>query len=111
MIPIRSPYLEYRADGEQPEAIVLKGYRIDLVHVIELYQRGLSQEEIAHYFGDIATEAIQAAIELYATQREAVERYIADMNAAAEQRHRSTPIHPAQARLEHLLRKNKLASK
>lgn len=109
MIPITSPYLEYRADGEQPESIVLKGRRIDLVHVIELYQRGLTQEQIAQYFGDVAPEAIQAAIELYVAQREAVERYIADMNAAAEERRRSTPVHPAQARLERLLRRTRIA--
>ena len=107
MLHLPSTYFATDSTADDPQPIYFKGHRIELLHVIELYQRGMSQEQIAQHFGCLDKDAIRAAIDYFTAHQAEVEQYISEANAAAEKRRQTAPIHPAQARLERLLRRKR----
>src|SRR6266511_2249645 len=59
------------------EHIRIKGTRISLDHVIELYKQGMRPEQIAVYFGcPLEPVQVYAAITYYLQNKEAVEAYL-----------------------------------
>ncbi len=109
MFHLPAAYFEVGSAEEEPQPIYFKGHRIELLHVIELYQRGMSEAQIAQYFGGLDQDAIHTAVEYYIAHPAEVEQYMAEVNATAEKRRLSAPVHPAQARLEQLLRRKRSA--
>ena len=68
------------------ERIRLKGTRINLEHVLELYRGGMTPEQIFAYFGMWPPlEKIYAAITYYHSEREAVDGYLERHEAAVRQ--------------------------
>ena len=69
-------YFEFHT--EPFEYIRIKGTRIGLEHVVELYKQGMFPEQIAVNFGcPITVEQAYAAITYYLHNKDAVEAYLA----------------------------------
>ena len=59
------------------EHIRIKGTRIGLEHVVELYKQGMLPEQIAVYFGcPITVEQAYGAVTYYLHNKDAVEAYL-----------------------------------
>lgn len=71
------------------EHIRIKGTRIGLEHVVELYKQGMFPEQIAVNFGcPITVEQAYAAITYYLHNKDAVEEYLARGQALGDENHR-----------------------
>jgi uncharacterized protein (DUF433 family) len=66
-------YLEFAG----PDEIRIKGHRIGLEHVVDLYRDGYTTEQIAEEFSGLPREKIDAVISYYLTHRAEVETYLA----------------------------------
>ena len=70
--------------GDPVEAIRLKGRRIDLEHVVQLYQQHMTPLQIAYYFScPLEVVQVHAAITYYLANRGSVDAYIAQNKAKA----------------------------
>lgn len=69
--------LEDYLDFLEPDAIRLKGHRIGLEHVLELYSEGYSVEQIALEFPYVSLEQHHAVIAYYWHNKEEVDAYLA----------------------------------
>ena len=80
---------DYFDFNTQPvEHIRIKGTRIGLEHVVELYQQGMFPEQIAVNFGcPITVEQAYAAITYYLHNKDAVEAYLARGKARGDANH------------------------
>lgn len=89
---------------EDPYAIRIKGRRIGLEHVVERYKDGQSAEQIAEYYDDLPIESIYAAILYYLHNKDAVDAYLADIEAfvAEEMRRAAENPSPVAARMRAL---------
>lgn len=58
------------------ERIRLRGHRIDLDLIVELFNAGYSPERIRHTYQTVSLEQIYAAITYYLANKEAVDKYI-----------------------------------
>lgn len=63
---------------DQPSAIRLKGHRIGIEHVLELYKEGRRAEEIAATFPSLPLEAVYASILYYLLNRSSIDAYLRD---------------------------------
>ena len=73
-------YLEF--ESEPCERIRIAGTRVNLEHVLELYKGGMTPEQIHGYFGTWPPlEKVYAAITYYLANREAVDAYLARIEA------------------------------
>jgi uncharacterized protein (DUF433 family) len=75
-------YLEFVG----PDEIKIKGHRIGLEDIVELYWDGLTAEQIAGELPGLPRRKIEAAISYYLTRRADVDAYRARLTALAEQR-------------------------
>jgi uncharacterized protein (DUF433 family) len=66
-------YLEFAG----PDEIKIKGHRIGLEHVVDLYQDGHTAEQIAEEFPGLPREKIDATISYYLTHKAEVDAYLA----------------------------------
>lgn len=89
---------------EDPYAIRIKGRRIGLEHVVERYKDGQSAEQIAEYYDDLPIESIYAAILYYLHNKDAVEAYLADIEAFDREQRRiwAENLSPASLRMRAL---------
>jgi uncharacterized protein (DUF433 family) len=62
----------------QPSAIRLKGHRIGIEHVLEIYKDGRSAEEIAATFPSLRLEDVYASILYYLLHRPSIDAYLRD---------------------------------
>jgi len=60
-----------------PDEIRIKGHRIGLEHVVNLYQGGYTAEQIAEELPSLPREKLGAAIGYYLTNKAAVDAYLA----------------------------------
>jgi uncharacterized protein (DUF433 family) len=67
-------YFDFNA--KPVEHIRIRGTRISLDHIVELYKKGMKPEEIAQRFHTIELVQVYAAITYYLQNKEAVEAYI-----------------------------------
>lgn len=82
--------LEDYFDFVAPDVVRLRGRRIGLEHIVELYQAGLTAEQIAAYFGDLDLEQVYAALTYYLHNQAEVDASLARLDArTAEQRRRA----------------------
>ena len=78
-------FLEF--ETEPCERIRVKGTRVNLEHVVELYQGGMTPEQIYGYFGMWPPlEKVYAAITYYLANKASVEGYLARGEAAFQER-------------------------
>lgn len=77
---------DYFEVDERTGAIRIKGHRVWLEHVVERFKQGYEPERIHQELDTLSLEEIYAAILYYLHNTEAVERYLADLEAfVAEQ--------------------------
>ncbi len=68
--------LESYFDFSDEEDILIKGTRIGLQHVVELFNEGASPEEITARFRALSLEQAYATITYYLANREKVDTYV-----------------------------------
>ena len=68
-----------------PEVIRIKGHRIGIEHVVELYQEGYSAEQIALEFPTLSLEEVYATLTYYLHNQAEVDAYLARQTALVEQ--------------------------
>jgi uncharacterized protein (DUF433 family) len=84
---------------DNPYAVRIKGRRIGLEHVVELYKAGQTAEQIAAYFGDLPLENVYAAILYYLHNHEAVDAYVDKIDRLTQERIREAEANPSPASL------------
>jgi len=88
-----------------PDDIRLKGHRIALEDVLDLYASGMSAERIAAYFGTLTPEHIQAVIAYYESHHSEFTAYLERQDAYTTARTQQVEAHPSQNALRmHALR-------
>ncbi len=96
---------------EPVEHIRIRGTRIDIDHVIELYRMKMTPEQIAVHFGSpITVEQAYATITYYLLNKESVDAYLARGEVIARQNYeayRSQHPSPVAERLRALKKKFK----
>lgn len=95
-------YFEFLA----PNHIRIKGHRIGIEHLIELFKAGSSPEEIAGEFSTIRLEDVYATILYYLHNQTEVEDYLARIEVDAQREMAESDAHlsPATQRLRTLWR-------
>jgi uncharacterized protein (DUF433 family) len=97
-------FLEF--DTEPCERIRIAGTRVNLEHVIELYTGGMTPEQIYAYFGSWPPlENIYASITYYLANKDAVDAYIARVEADFQKRyqeHLNQPVPDVVSRMRAL---------
>ena len=61
--------------------IRLNGHRIDLLHVVDLYNEGNTAEEICSEFDTLDLQVVQQVIEFYLANKSEVDQYVAQCHA------------------------------
>jgi uncharacterized protein (DUF433 family) len=80
--------LEDYFDFLSPDDIRIKGHRIGIDNVLELYLDGYTAEEIAQYYSSLSLEKIHATLTYYHHNRTEVDAYMARLAAWREQNQR-----------------------
>jgi uncharacterized protein (DUF433 family) len=80
--------LEDYFDFLDPDDIRIKGHRIGIDNVLELYLNGYTAEEIAQYYPSLSLEKIHATLTYYHHNRAEVDAYLARLAAWREQSQR-----------------------
>ena len=76
------------------ERIRVKGHRVSIEHVIELFNAGMSPERIRQNFPSLSLEEVYATITYYMHNRQEVEQYIKKSEGVADafyQEHQGQP--------------------
>ncbi len=83
--------LEEYFDFLNPDDIRLKGHRLGIDDLLDLYLEGYSAEEIVSYYGTLRPVEVYATLTYYHQNRQAMESYLARLHAWREQgRQRAT---------------------
>jgi uncharacterized protein (DUF433 family) len=105
--------LEDYLDFTDSNAIRIKGHRIGIEHVVDLYNTGFSAEQIADAFPGLSLEKIYATITYYLQHRAEIDSSIKQHNVLHEHEYRQSMKHPSplvqRLRLEALRRERRLA--
>ena len=64
-------------DAHKYGEIRLTGHRIDLMHVVDLFNEGRSPEQIRDEFPTLPLDSVQQAVDFYAANRDEVDAYVA----------------------------------
>jgi uncharacterized protein (DUF433 family) len=91
-------YLEFAG----PDEIRIKGHRIGLEDVVDLYQEGYSVEQIGEEFPGLPREKIDAAVTYYLTHQAAVDAYLARLADLEERQVRAQSMAKPPAALARL---------
>jgi len=100
--------LEDYFDFTEPDVIRIKGHRLGLEDVIELYQAGYSAEQISLEFPGLSLEQIHAAITYYWHNQADVDAYLNRLNKMAQESIRlqqKQPLSPVAQRIRALQNK------
>ena len=87
--------LEEYFDFISPDVIRIKGHRIGIEHVLELYQEGYSPEQIAQEFPGLSLEKIHATITYYLHNQAEVDAYIQRSREQAEREYQEWAANPS----------------
>src|SRR5437763_14089956 len=66
------------------DRIRIKGHRIAIEHVVDLFNQGMSPERIRHNFPTLNLEKVYATITYYLANQQAVDEYIVQGKAVAD---------------------------
>ena len=97
--------LEDYLDFLEPNVIRLRGHRIGLEHVIEAYKEGETPEQIVAYYKSLSLEQVYAVIAYYLRNREQVEAYLTQVNAAVAEQERAYQPSPVMRRIREIAEK------
>ncbi len=81
---------DFLTEGELGE-IRLTGHRIDLMHVVEDYNDGLSAEDLVVQFPTLSLDQINTVLAFYHANKAAVDAYVAQCQAEIEHLRATTP--------------------
>lgn len=95
-----------------PDEIRLKGHRIWLEDVVDLYKAGKTAEELAARFPTLTLEQIQATLAYYEQRRVELDAYLARAHAYGEEQTRQAEARPSplERRLRALLEERRQAN-
>ena len=88
-------HLEDYFDFSSPDVIRIKGHRIGIEHILELYKEGYSPEMIALEFPGLSLEKIHATITYYLHNQAEVDAYIQRGRDEAEREYRESAANPS----------------
>lgn len=88
---------DYFEFDERSGAIRIKGHRVWLEHIVERFKQGYEPERIHAELDTLSLEEIYAAILYYLHNAEAVERYLADLEAFVAEQVRKQDENPSPA--------------
>lgn len=77
-------HLEDYFDFLSPDDIRIKGHRIGIEDILELYLEGYSPEEIVVYYGTLRPVDVYATITYYHQNRQEIDGYLARLRAWSE---------------------------
>lgn len=77
--------LEDYFDFLEPDVIRIKGHRIGIEDVIEMYQRGYPAELIADEFGTLTYEEVYATLTYYWRNKQEVDAYLERLRLIVEE--------------------------
>lgn len=83
-------YFDYGDD-----TIRIKGHRIAIEHLLELYTEGYSPEQIAQEFPGLSLEKIYATITYYLHNKVDIDAYIEHSREQAEREYQEWAAHPS----------------
>lgn len=105
--------LEDYLDFTGSNSIRMKGHRIGIEHVVDLFNIGFSAEQIADVFSGLSLESIYAAITYYLHHHAEIDASIKQQNLLGEHEYRSRMKNPSplvqRLRLEAVQRERRLA--
>ena len=87
-------YFEYL----DPTQIRIKGHRIGIEHVIELYQAGQGPDEIARQYPTLRLEDVYATILYYLRNQGEIDAYLARIEEIVRHDMAESDAHPSPAR-------------
>lgn len=76
--------LEDYFDFLEPDVIRLKGHRIGIEDVIELYEQGYSAEQVVLYYPTLTLEEVYAALTYYLHNKSEMQAYMERLHALVE---------------------------
>lgn len=76
--------LEDYFEFEGPDVIRLKGHRIGIQHIVQLYREGYSTEQIALEYPGLSLEQIHATLAYYLHKQADVDALLARIDAEAD---------------------------
>lgn len=79
-----------------PDDIRLKGHRIALEDMLDLYVADMPAERIAAHFGTLTPEHVQAVIAYYESHHDELTAYLERQDAYTTARTRHAETHPSQ---------------
>lgn len=91
------------------ESIRVKGHRIDILYIVEMFNEGMSPERIRQRLPTLSLEKVYATITYYLQHKEKVDEYIAARNKIADafyQEWLAAPPSPGLQRLRALKAEN-----
>jgi uncharacterized protein (DUF433 family) len=71
--------------------IRLTGHRIDLYHIMDRHQRGLSPEQIHEDLPTIATELVEKVLDFARANKAEVDKYVAEYRAELDRQEAAAP--------------------
>ncbi len=83
-------YFDYGED-----VIRIKGHRIAIEHVLELYMEGYSPEQIAQEYPGLSLEKIHATITYYLHNKVEIDSYLERSREQAEREYQEWAAHPS----------------
>lgn len=87
--------LEEYFDFIGSDAIRLKGHRVGLEHVLELYHEGYSPEQIVQELPSLDLEQVYAAITYYLHNKAEVDAYLAHIERRTQEYIQAAEAHPS----------------
>jgi uncharacterized protein (DUF433 family) len=89
--------LEDYFEAITPDEIRLKGHRINIEHIVERYQAGMTPEQIAADLPSLTLEQVYGALTYYLHNRTQVDDYLRRLNDFVEEQVRAEAAHPLPA--------------
>lgn len=87
--------LEDHLDLEHSDAIMIRGHRIGIERLIELFHQGYTPEEMAQYFPGLELERVYAAITYYLCHRAELDAYVERIRCQSEAEYQAWSENPS----------------
>jgi uncharacterized protein (DUF433 family) len=89
--------LEEFFDFQDSGAIRLKGHRIGIEHIIDLFRGGYTVEEMVHHFPGLSLEQAYAAVTYYLHNQAELDAYVARLDARGTEEYEAWSRAPSPA--------------
>ncbi len=87
--------LEDYLDFSDPDAIRIKGHRLGIEHLINLFNEGYSPEEMTQHYAGLSLEKIYAVLTYYLQHRAELDAYAKRVEDQAEAEYQAWRANPS----------------